>query len=175
MKNFGLVRAFALVVLAALFVSCASTSPQAASRRFQEGSSVTMVLRFYSWNSIYMTRPDTREGGFLPLMSRDEIAREAARREVPRDLAVVTIGSTYSPDQLKLLARDWKQFLAAQGFRRVVILRSGFKQEIDGLIVVADSAIADPNGTPEKTPSTLATVPATAGTDVANSSITAIR
>ena len=175
MKISGLVRAFALLVLAALVVSCASTSPQTASRRFTEGNSVTLVLRFYSWSSIYMTRPDTREGGFLPLMGRDEIAREVVRRDVPRDLAVVTIGSTYSPDQLKLLARDWKQFLAAQGFRRVVILRSGFKQEIDGLIVVADSAIADANETPEKIPRALATVPATAGTDVANSSLTANR
>jgi hypothetical protein len=175
MKYFGYIRAFVVIVLAALFVSCASTSTSTASRRFQEGSSVTMVLRFYSWNSIYMTRPDTREGGFLPLMGRDEIGREVVRRNVPRDLAVVTIGSTYSPDQLRLLARDWKQFLAAQGFQRVVILRSGFKQEIDGLIVVTDSAIPDPNDTPGKTPSTLATVPAAPGPDVANSSITAIR
>ncbi len=174
MKYFGSITVFALAVLAMLFTSCSSTGPVTATRRFQDGASASMVLRFYSWNSIYMTRPDTREGGFLPLMSRDEVASEAARRQVPRDLAVVTIGATYGPDQLVILAREWKKTLSEQGFRRVVILRAGLKQEINGLPVFDDSAMSGMNEATGKI-APFATVPAATGAHVANPSITANR
>jgi hypothetical protein len=175
MKYFGVIQVFALALLAVLLTSCSSTAPSTTARRFNEGASANMVLRSYTWNSIHMTRPDTREGGYLPLMSRDEVAREVARRQVPRDLAVVTIGAAYGPDQLAVLARDWKQFLAAQGFRRVVILRSGFKQEIDGLLVVDDSVIAGANDTPGNIAAPFAAVPTATGADAAYPPITANR
>lgn len=174
MKVPGFICIFALAALAGLSTSC-STAPVSTGRRFNEAASATMVLRFYRWDSIYMTRPDTREGGFLPLLSRDEVAREAVRRQVPRDLAVVTIGSTYGPDQLIILARDWKQFLAGQGFRRVVILRSSSKKQIDGLPVVDDSAIAGANDTPGNSLVSFAAVPPAARADAAHSPIAANR
>jgi hypothetical protein len=110
--------------------------------RFHEENSANLILHFYGWDSIYMTRPDTRQDGFLPLLSRAEVERELKQRVLVRDLAVVVIGNTYPALETAQIADEWKQILAAQGFHRVVFLRAGEGDGLDGLSIIEDYTIS---------------------------------
>ncbi len=89
-----------------------------------------------------MLRPDSREGGFLPILNREDIERELKNQAVNRDLAVVVMGFLFSPDLEMRYVGEWDAFLSSQGFKRVVVLRTGASRDIDGLLVIHDSAIA---------------------------------
>ena len=133
-----------------LMSSCASVSPEQsmadARPLFHEGATVDMVLRFFKWDSIYVTRPDIRQGGFRPLLARDDIGREVQRRNIPRNTAVVVISLLYRDrPQLVQLTHEWTSYLTEQGFRRVVILHAGPGDDIDGLPILNDSAIGGVN------------------------------
>ena len=140
-----------------------------------------MVLRFFTWDSIYMTKPDPRSDGFLPLYARDDIGREVKRRNINRNTAVVVMSLFYhDPVQVTQLSRAWTNYLNQQGFRRVVILHAGPGPDIDGLPVLNDSTIAGVhvaaiNNEQPKVASVHAAVPATAGAAVANPSGAAVR
>lgn len=136
-----------LASVAALLASCSSVSSDGTGTRarFHDGASANVVVRFYGWDLIQIIRPDTRENGFLPLLNRASVVRELGRPDIGRDLAVVVMGSLYSLDQETQLFQDWKALLAGRGFRRLVMVRAGHKDEIDGLIIVRDSALAAPD------------------------------
>src|SRR6266516_1423041 len=144
-KPLYLLRA-TLASVAWLVGSCASVGPkQTASEtlpRFHDGATADMVLRFFTWDSIYMTKPDPRSDGFLPLYARDDIGREVKRRNINRNTAVVMILFYRDPVQVAQLSREWTTYLNEQGFRRVVILHAGPGTDIDGLPVLHDSTIA---------------------------------
>jgi hypothetical protein len=132
-------------LLALLAVSCGSLDPRADAPRFHEGAAASLVLLYNSDQSIFVTKPDTRENGFLPLMSREDVVRNLDRPELGRDLAVVVVGYLRTPEQDEEIMHDWQAVLGGHGFRRVVFLRSGFNDDIDGLPVIRDSNNADPN------------------------------
>ena len=136
-----------LASVAALVASCSSVSSDGTGprARFHEGAAANVVVRFYSWDLIQMTRPDTRENGFLPPLNRQSVVRELGRPDIGRDLAVVVMGSLYSIDQETQLFQDWKALLAERGFRRLVLVRAGHKYEINGLIILRDTALAAPD------------------------------
>ena len=140
-----------------------------------------MVLRFFTWDSIYMTKPDPRAGGFLPLYARDDIGREVKRRNINRHTAVVVMSLFYrDPAQVAQLSHEWTTYLNEQGFRRVVILYAGPGSDIDGLPVLRDSTIAGvhvaaKNDKQPRVGSANATVATAAGADVANPSGSAVR
>jgi hypothetical protein len=123
--------------------SCSLAPPEAANLgpRFHEGDAANLVVRFNSWNSIQIMRPDTRENGFLPLLDRDGVVARLDRMHTDRQLAVVVLGAMFSRAQEQEIIRDWHQILNPRGFRRLVLLRAGFKDNINGLRVVYDSAI----------------------------------
>lgn len=156
-----------------LMVSCASNKPSWGEGlgHFHEDATTDMVLRFYRWDSIYMTKPESRENGFLPVLSKDDIPREVQRRNIGRNLAVVIVGFTYAIDPQSALVRDWKALLGGQGFRRVVFLRasSGNKGRIDGLPILLDSVIAASHDTQGQFAPAIAAVPPATGADAANS------
>ncbi|MDB6123433.1 MAG: hypothetical protein JWQ71_2426 [Pedosphaera sp.] len=144
MKKVFSLRLAALLMVPLLAVSCTSVprqgmSPQA---RFHEGAAANVVMHFYQWNSIYVTRPDTRENKFLPLLDRESVAQVLARPDVGHDVAVIVVSHFYTADQELELAHDWESFLGNKGFRRVVLLRAGSSKidNVDGLIVMHDSA-----------------------------------
>jgi len=151
--------------------SCSSVSPDGAKAhaRFHDGAAANVVVRFYSWDLIHMTRPDTRENGFLPLLDRKSVARELCRPDVERDLAVVVLGNLYSLDQETQLFEDWKALLGERGFRRLVLVHAGYRYEIDGLIIVRDSVIAAADEQQRKAAATFAALPSAAGANVADS------
>jgi len=172
-----------LVSLAWLLSSCSSVAPQQNAGevhpRFHDGATTDMILRFFTWDSIYMTRPDTRENGFLPLYARDDIGREVKRRNINRNTAAVVVSLFYrDPVQLAQLSLAWTTYLNEQGFRRVVILHAGPGKDIDGLPVLSDSitaSITDAHDEPTKVAFAPAAVPAPAGANVVNPSSSSIR
>lgn len=163
-------RVFITLLILAFFVtSCATTS---GGKRFNESASVNLELRFFRWDSIYMTRPDTRQNGFLPLLSARQVAEEVRRRNLQRNLAVVVVGYTYDAGQTEVLSGQWKKFLAAQGFKRVVLLRAGGGKTIDGLPIIQDLAINAADA-PNSYDDAIALIPSAVGADAANPPIAA--
>ena len=176
MKRRGYFLWSALASLIWLLSSCASVGPQQTwsevSPHSNDGVTADMILRFYTWDSIYMTKPDSREGGYLPLYARADIAREVRSRNVARNTAVVVFSLFYrDPAQLAQLIHEWTTYLNEQGFRRVVILHAGPAKEIDGLPVLNDSTVGGVNGAgihdeQLKVASANAAVPASGGANV---------
>ena len=167
-----IITCLALAFLSVILGGCAS--PQSArTKRFNESAAVNVELRFFRWDSIYMTRPDTRENGFLPLMNATQVATEIRRRNLKRNLAAVVVGYSYDDAQTAAIAEQWQKYLAAQNFKRVVVLRAGGGNSIDGLPIIRDLAI-NPGDAPKAfDPAKLATLPAAIGTDAANPPIAA--
>ncbi len=174
-----------LASVAWLVGSCASVGPKQTAGeilpRFHDGAAADMVLHFFTWDSIYMTKPDPRAGGFLPLYARDDIGREVKRRNINRHTAVVVMSLFYrDPAQVAQLSQEWTIYLNEQGFRRVVILHAGPGSHIDGLPVLRDSTIAGVNvaainNEQPKVASAHAAVTAAAGAKVANPSGSSVR
>ncbi len=160
----------ALIPVLLISTSCSTVS----FGRFHEEKSTNVILHFYGWEAIQMTRPDTRQDGFLPLLSRAQIERELKHRVLPRDLAVVVFGYTYSDSEVAPLANEWKQLLGAQGFHRVVFLRAGRSYRIDGLPIIEDSAISSAHDKSGRA-ATYAALPPAAGADAPDSSGGSIR
>jgi hypothetical protein len=122
---------------------CETTGPQAAApKRFHEDATTDLILRFNRWDTIHMLRPDTRQAGFLQILTRADVERELKTVSMGQNLAVVVVGFLLSQQQEAELAREWDSLLMGHGFRRVVLLRAGSKKDIDGLIIVHDSSIA---------------------------------
>ena len=167
-----IINFLALAFLSVFLGGCASTQ-SARLKRFNESAAVNVELRFFRWDSIYMTRPDTRENGFLPLMNASQVAAEIRRRNLKRDLVAVVVGYSYDETQTSAIAEQWQKYLAAQNFKRVVVLRAGGGNSIDGLPILRDLAI-NPGDAPKAfDPAKLATLPAAIGTDAANPPIAA--
>ncbi len=159
--------------------SCSLTPPEsgALGPRFREGDAANLVVRFYGWNSIQITRPDTRENGFLPLLDRQGVAARLAHLPTRQSLAVVVLGSMFSKAQEQEIIRQWHEILDARGFQRLVLLRAGFRDEINGLRVVYDSAMnrADASSPPAQTARGITQITPALGADAANSSGVAIQ
>ncbi len=158
-----------LASVAGLLTSCSSLPPEATTSygRFREAASADCVVRFYSWDTIQITHPDTRENGFLPLLNREDVRRQLARSDLELDLAVVVVGFMFSTAQESALLQDWNTLLRERGFRRIVMLRAGFRDQIDGLPVLYDSVMAAAHDDESKYAATIAALPASARANVA--------
>ncbi|MBI3848977.1 MAG: hypothetical protein HY298_01620 [Verrucomicrobia bacterium] len=109
--------------------------------RFQEEAYVNVVLQFMTWDSILITRPEIRDNGFLQLYSRDNLSPMLTGPQVGHEMAVVMIGWTYQDEQLAQVVTDWKTLLNGCGFKRVVCLRAGPDNKIDGLPIIDDTSL----------------------------------
>lgn len=161
-------------LLLALGAGCSTPSRWQSTRFFHDDETVSLVLHFYRWDSIYMTRPDSRQAGFLPVLTRDQIARELRHRAMRRDTAVVVVGFVHSDAQLATLVQDWNKLLSEQGFHRIVLLRAGRGKRIDGLPVIQDSGISSRHDTETRVVQ-LAALPPAAGADAPHPSGVASR
>ena len=128
-----------LPIVALLATSCATTG-------FKEAKATDLEIRFNTWDSITITKPDTREGGFLPVLQLSELCDEIAKRGIGRELAVVVVVNNYDESQAASIGAKMKGHLAAHGFKRVVALRGSDVVPIAGLPVAFDSAIELANG-----------------------------
>lgn len=137
-----LVRIVSLTIIftIALFAGgCASTG-------FKEAKAANFEVRFNTWDSITITKPDTREAGFLPVLQLSELGEQIAKHNPGRELAVVVVVNNYSESQAAAIGARMKGHLAAHGFKRVVALRGSDTVPIAGLPVAFDSAIQLANG-----------------------------
>ena len=143
-------RVSGMAVLLPLFICLTpgcSTLPKVADApgpRFHEANHANVVLRFASWNYIFLVHPEYREDGFYHQLKRDTVADTLKRFNGPHDMAVVTVGWGYKPEQLKEVVADWETILGGCGFRRVVVVRASFDYSIDGAVIVDDSLAAKP-------------------------------
>jgi hypothetical protein len=143
MRISTIIRWVLLATIPTCIVSCGSLDGQGTGARFHEGAAANLVLIYYGPASVYMTKPDTRENGFLPLKTRDDVLQDINRPDIGRDLAVVVVGYMSDPEGLERLMQGWEAELAGRGYQRVVFLRSGLNDHIDGLLVLRDSVIAN--------------------------------
>ena len=132
---------WALLALFPLFIVSCGSLDGSTGERFHDASQANLVLIYYGPASVFMTKPDTREGGFLPLKTRTDVLQDIQRPEIGRNLAVVVVG--YWGD-INQTMQSWEADLGQRGFHRVVFLRSGGNTDgdIDGLMVLRDSVIA---------------------------------
>ncbi|MFM2294874.1 MAG: hypothetical protein RLZZ350_1287 [Verrucomicrobiota bacterium] len=135
-----------LLALATLLLpGCGSLNPSVTDNlpRFRDSKSADLVVIYYAEKSIFITKPDTRENGFLPLLSRENVSEYLVRPEIGRGLGVIIIGQMTTDAEQTALMDDWQTQLSQRGFRRIVCLRAGASDErIDGLPILRDSAIA---------------------------------
>ena len=153
-----------LAVLALLATSCATTG-------FSEAKHTDLELRFYTWDSISIAKPDTREDGFMPVYQLSELPERLARLNVSRELAVVVVVNNYDEKQAAGIGVKFKGHLVAQGFKRVVALRGDDHMPIAGLPIAFDSAISSGHGQPGFTH---APTPSAFGADAENTSVASV-
>lgn len=137
--------------------------------RFYEGARADVILKFNRWDTIHLLRPDSREGGFLPILTRADVEAELKTQHVNRELAVVVLGFLFPPDLESLYVGEWDALLSSLGFKRIVVLRTGVSRDIDGLLIIHDSAIAAGHDR-QRTTAPLAALPAPAGAHAADPS-----
>jgi hypothetical protein len=157
----------ALSLIAVCATSCVTTG-------FKQSAAVALELRFDTWAAVCITKPDTRENGFIPVLTGAETLQEIKRLNVPHGLAAVVVGYNYDEQQAFNIAAEWHKQLAELGFQRVVVLRGTDKRPIAGLPIVYDSAISSVNDTRGLLNPHAAASP-TARADVAHPSIAAVR
>lgn len=153
-----------LPVIALLATSCATTG-------FKDAKRTDLELRFNTWDSISIAKPDTREDGFVPVYQLSELPEQLARLNIQHELAVIVVVKNYDEKQAAGIGAKFKDHLTAQGFKRVVALRGGDKTPIAGLPIAFDSAISSGHGQPRFTDAATSPAP---GTDAANTSIASV-
>ncbi len=169
MKKLRYLQGALLILLAGMAVSCTSLTSDRAAARFRDGELADVVVRFYAWNSIQIMRPDTREDGFLPLLNRETVTQKLDQATISHGLAVIVFGSMFSNAEEAQLIQDWNMLLQQRGFKRIVLLRAGFKDKIDGLPIVSDSAMSAAHDKSARYAATFAALTPAAGADAANS------
>jgi hypothetical protein len=177
MKKIKFLRWFTLTTAAGLAASC-STMPvddMTYAPRFHEGADADVVVRFYSWKAIQVLRPDIREDGFLPLLDRNTVGEKFDRPGLGRNLAVVVVGYMFTKAEEADLVGYWNTLLRERGFRRVVLVRAGFKNEIDGLPIVHDSAMSAAHEPPVPSAAPVARFASAAGADAPHPSSRFVR
>ncbi len=140
-----------LIILCALVSGCATQGTgRKAARRFHEESSADLILKFNRWDTIQVLRPDSRQGGFLPIYERAALEAQLESSHMRRELGVVVLGFLFSNAQELSFAKEWADLLSKHGFRRIVVVRTGSTKGVDGLPVVYDSASQSGLGTSRK-------------------------
>ena len=142
MRMNQILRTAALAGLAFTLVSCGSLTHTAFDSlpHFHEGTSANLVVIYYGEENIFVTKPDTRDHGFLPLMNRAGLLATLERPDIGHDLGVVVVGQMGSVETQRSLVDGWQSYLKERGFRRVVCLLAGPDDKIDGLPILRDSA-----------------------------------
>jgi hypothetical protein len=144
--NFHLIRAGCTAVACAGLLSLTScaTAPgeHALGPKFQEAHAANLVLRYSSDQTIFMLKPDGHDGPFYRIFTREEVCALDAQRIGRRDLAVVLLGFSRAPILERRIRDSWVASLGSLNYRRVIFLRSADHDQINGLRVIEDRALA---------------------------------
>lgn len=140
-----------LPLLSLFFAGCSTPNYYTGAEtgaRFHDASSANVVLRFTSWDYTFLVQPEFREDGYYRQLRHDDIAPTIKELNVPHDLAVVTVGWGWTPEQLRTITAEWESMLANCGFRRVVVIRATMNSQIDGALIVDDSLASNTTSRP---------------------------
>lgn len=129
---------------ALMLVSCAQT-PRVAQTgpRFHEFTAADVVFRCYRWEHVNIAHPTYREDGFMIQVSANQLEPALERLRVGRNMAVVVLGWGYNQEDLDRLTTDWCAVLRGHGFKRIVCLRAGGQNQVDGLPIITDTGRGD--------------------------------
>ena len=72
------------------------------------------------------------------MYKQSEAEQVLARPDVGRNLAVVICGSLFSLRQEADLQEKWAGIFSGLGYQRVMFLRAGFHNQVDGLSIIRD-------------------------------------
>jgi hypothetical protein len=133
---------YAAAPLAALLLCSCASNPVGGHARFHNQADCDAIVRFSSWELITINKPDTREGGFLPLYHLPEAEKVLGRPDYPHRLAVVICGSFLSVSQEADLQKKWVAIFGGFGYQRVVFLRGAYHDQVNGLVVIRDVPLA---------------------------------
>lgn len=129
-----------LALCGLLLAGCQTGGVSDGLARFTNSRATDLVLRFASWDCIFITKPRTREEGFQPIFNRQNVIPTVQRITNRRGLATVIFHADRQGDELSHDVREWMELLKAAGFQRVVILRAQFDSEqLDGSEILEDS------------------------------------
>jgi hypothetical protein len=140
MKAFQFATGLAVAVL---FSSCTST-PLDTRPRFHQAAEADVILRFPSWEVINIVKPDTRDQGFITVHPRKEAEQILARPGLGHSMAVVVLGCINTAEQEADYQRAWTTIFDGLRFKRVVFLRAGWGDKIDGLLVIKEVELGSP-------------------------------
>jgi hypothetical protein len=128
---------FITIISVVFLVSCKSINQEPVSPKFHDDFSADVVFIYYSESSIFITIPDTRENGFLPLLTWGDIEYRLNNKGVNRNFAIIVIGQLAIIEQ-RMLINNLQNKLINMGFRRVVCLLCDGGTKVDGLIILND-------------------------------------
>jgi hypothetical protein len=136
---------FAFLILPAtalLLTSCAGPGPVADARpRFREAAAANVVLNYAGGGRINVTQPECRENGFMIDFSQNTVGPALDRLNTGRDLAVVVLRWSHEREDINQLLVDWKDLLRSHGYKRIVCLEAGPLKQVQGLVILDDTAL----------------------------------
>ena len=137
-------RVSVLIVLCINLAGCATTPVPAVALEQQQQAD--LVVGFQSWNSVWLMKPDlTGMAGAMPgrtkTLTSAGFVKLLRNLKTPRDLVVVVLDRTYSPDPVSAKGgMDAIQgFFEELGFRRVVLQDGAALGGGGGRVVLRDS------------------------------------
>lgn len=136
-----------LVLLAGLFVltGCKSApNPLSRYQRFHEAEYAGAVIKHDSWDYNFVLQPPVTDAGFRRILKAEDVGGVVRNHATSRYLAVILLGWQYSPEDHRRMGERWNELLRAEGFERVVCLKTTSETKLNGCPIVYDSAMAAP-------------------------------
>jgi hypothetical protein len=132
-----------LLLVGALALSgCQSTRPVplAHLKRFTEAERASTVIKYDSWDYIFVLQPAVMDGPYRKILKVEDVGQALRANENPRDLAVVLVGWQFSERDCVTLGEHWRELLTVEGYRRIVCIKALGENKLNGSPVVYDSA-----------------------------------
>lgn len=149
MKHITKFAALLLLALPALLTSCATTSEFASDgAKFREQDAASFVIRYNSDSTIFRLKPDGHEGPFHRIYTRKELCDLDAERQGDRNIAAVIISYNRVAEVERQIKQGWIHTLGQMNYRRVVFLRAGEDEAVNGLRIVEDRLLPQATSDP---------------------------
>jgi hypothetical protein len=141
MKPLHLFPGVALCAATVLLSACAAT--QSNKPRFHEEASSDVIIDFPGWSAISISKPNTSEGLFTSLFTRNELEARLAKLPVPHNMAVIACELNYTEEERAEQQQAWGAIFKKLGFQRVVFVTGQRGHTVNGSYVVKDMILTD--------------------------------
>ena len=148
MKKLHMCSGVALCAVTVLLGACAATQTNktAALPRFHEEASCDVIVQFPGWSAICISKPNTDEGNFTSLFTRNEAEAKLAGLPVHHNLAVISCEMNYPEKEQAEQQQTWGAIFKKLGFQRLVFVSGQRRHTVNGAYVVRDMMLADKPG-----------------------------